>query len=71
MTSTGTGTAASTGAGGTVVIHNNRLAVFGLYAFALFSVFLAVCMVFEAIDLAFLQHGHPFMRWLKIGRAHV
>src|SRR3984957_12449327 len=66
-TGTGTGvrTGAAAGAGGTVVIHNNRLAVFGLYAFALFSVFLAVCMVFEAIDLAFLQHGHPFMRWLS------
>jgi hypothetical protein len=59
MTST-----AGTGTGGTVVIHNNPLAVISLYAFALFTVFLAVCMVFEVIDLVFIQHGHPFMRWL-------
>jgi hypothetical protein len=63
-TGTQTGSGTGTGAGGTVVIHNNPLAVFSLYAFALFTVFLAVCMVLEVIDLVLIQHGHPFMRWL-------
>src|ERR1700722_2192320 len=62
---TGTATRTGTGAGGTVAIHNNRLAVFGVYVFALFTVFLAVCMAFEVIDLVFVQHGHGFMRWMS------
>src|SRR3984957_18054445 len=62
---TGTATRTGTGAGGTVVIHNNRLAVFGAYLFALFTVFLAVCMVFEVIDLVFVQHGYGFVRWMS------
>ena len=66
---TGTGTVTRTGAGasagGTVVIHNNPFAVFGLYLFALFTVFLAVCMVFEVIDLVFVQHGYGFVRWMR------
>ena len=66
-TGTGTATVAGTsaGAGGTVVIHNNPFAVFGLYVFALFTVFLAVCMVFEVIDLVFVQHGYGFVRWMS------
>jgi hypothetical protein len=65
MTSANTATAAGTVAGGTVVIRNNPLAVLGVYAFALFTVFLAVCMVFEVIDLVFVQHGYNFMRWMS------
>jgi hypothetical protein len=67
MTGTGTGarTATGTSAGGTVIVHNNRFAVFSLYAFALFTVFLAVCMVFEVIDSVFVQHGYSFVRWMS------
>ncbi len=44
--------------------HNNRFALTCLFAFAVFTALLGVFMVFEAIDLAFVQHGAAFMRWL-------
>ena len=51
-------------AGTTTTIRNNRFAVFGMYAFAIISGFLAGCMALLMIYEAFMQHGHPFMRWL-------
>jgi hypothetical protein len=48
----------------TITIQNNRLAILGLYAFAVISVFLSGCMALLTIYEAFMQHGHAFMRWL-------
>ena len=44
--------------------HNNYLLILLVYLFAIFAEFLAVCMVFETIDLVAVQHGAPFLRWL-------
>jgi hypothetical protein len=44
--------------------RNNVLLVLLIFLFALAAEFLAVCMVFETIDLIAVQHGAPFMRWL-------
>jgi hypothetical protein len=44
--------------------HNNFLLVLLVFLFALFAEFLAICMVFETIDLVAVQHGAPVMRWV-------